>query len=494
MPLILAIDQSTSATKAVLFDEQAAVVDRAARDHAQHCPAPGRVEHDADEIWANVQAVSATLASRHSDIAAVSLANQRETFVVFDRATGQPLRRAIVWQDRRGDAICRSLTEQGRGDLVRQRTGLTLDGYFSGSKIRRLLDDEPDVRAALASGRAVVGTIDAYLVHRLTSGRVCAGDSTNASRTLLFDIDRLAWDADLCDLFGVPPSALPEVRESSATFGETSIGGVLPRAVPIVGVIGDSQASLFAQRCFAAGTAKATFGTGTSILFNAGHQRPAAAGSAATALAWVLGGRPTYAVEGMINSSAATIAWLRDRLGLLADAAESEALAASIPDTGGVYLVPAFAGLSPPYAAADARAAIVGLTAHSGRAHIVRAGLEAIGYQVHDVLAMLARQAGVVPAAVFADGGPTRNAFLMQFVADVTGVPLTVSDVAESSALGAAMLGMLGLGWVSSPDDFARWPRTLRSFTPRMPRTEAARLLAGWRDAVRRVELANTAS
>jgi glycerol kinase len=498
MPLILAIDQSTSATKAVLFDEQGTVVDRASRDHAQHCPAPQRVEHDADEIWANVQAVAATLASRNAarlgDIAGVSLANQRETFVVFDRATGEPLRRAIVWQDRRGDAICRLLTEQGRGDLVHRRTGLSLDGYFSGSKIRRLLDEEPDVRAAVASDRAVIGTIDAYLVHRLTNGRTCAGDSTNASRTLLYDIDRLAWDAELCDCFGVPPVALPEVRESAATFGTTDIAGLLPRPVPIVGVIGDSQASLFAQRCFAAGTAKTTFGTGTSILFNAGHERPTAAGAAATALAWVLGGRPTYALEGMINSSAATIAWLRDRLGLIADAAESEAIAASIPDTGGVYLVPAFAGLSPPYAAADARAAIVGLTAHSGREQVVRAGLEAIGYQVRDVLAMLAGQAGVLPAAVFADGGPTRNAFLMQFVADITGVELAVTDVPESSALGAAMMGMLGLGWVGSPSEFASLPRSLRTFRPRMLAADVDRLVRGWRDAVRRVELAATDS
>ena len=493
MPLILAIDQSTSATKAVLFDEHGGVVDRESRDHAQHCPAPQRVEHDAAEIWRNVQAVVALLTSRHAgrlhEIAGISLANQRETFVVFDRVTGEPLRRAIVWQDRRGDEICRQLAGQGASDLVHRRTGLSLDGYFSGSKIRRLLDDEPEVRAALASGRAVVGTIDAYLVHRLTNGRVCAGDSTNASRTLLFDIDRLAWSADLCECFGVSPTALPEVRESAAIYGETSVAGVLPHTVPLVGVIGDSQASLFAQRCFAAGTSKATFGTGTSILFNAGHERPTTTGAAATALAWVLRGRPTYALEGMINSSAATIAWLRDRLGLFADAAESEALATSVPDNGGVYLVPAFAGLSPPYAAVDARAAIVGLTAHSGRENVVRAGLEAIGYQVHDVLAMLAQQAGVVPEAVFADGGPTRNAFLMQFVADITGVDLTVTDVPEASALGAAMMGMLGLGWYSSTDEFSRLPRSLRTFRPRMPRAEADRLLAGWRDAVRRVEL-----
>ncbi|MFM7243131.1 MAG: glycerol kinase [Planctomycetaceae bacterium] len=493
MPLILAIDQSTSATKAVLFDHQGCVIDRAARDHAQHCPAPGCVEHDAEEIWANVQAVVATVATRHAnrlaDIAGISLANQRETFVVFDRATGRPLRRAVVWQDRRGDDLCRRLAEQGSADLVHRRTGLSLDGYFSGSKIRRLAEDEPAVRDALARGRAIVGTIDAYLVHRLTDGRVCAGDSTNASRTLLFDIDRLAWDTELCALFRVPVAALPEVRHSAAAFGETTVGGVLPRPIPIIGVIGDSQASLFAQRCIAPGTVKATFGTGTSILLNAGHRRPHGAGPAATALAWVIAERPTYALEGMINSSAATIAWLRDRLGLIADAAESEAVATSVPDNGGVYLVPAFAGLSPPYAAATARAAIVGLTSHSGRAQVVRAGLEAIGYQVRDVLAMLAGQAGVAPAAVFADGGPTRNAFLMQFVADVTGVELAVTDVPESSALGAAMMGMLGLGWQASPAGFSELPRSVTTYRPRMPGADVERLVRGWHEAVRRVEL-----
>jgi glycerol kinase len=493
MPLILAIDQSTSATKAVLFDDLGCVIDRASRDHVQHCPAPQRVEHDADDIWANVRAVVATLLERNrpavGDIAGISLANQRETFVVFDRATGRPLRRAVVWQDRRGDDICRRLAEQGRGDLVQLRTGLSLDGYFSGSKIRRLVEDEPETRDALAQGRAIVGTIDAYLVHRLTDGRVCAGDSTNASRTLLFDIDRLAWDAELCELFRVPPSALPEVRESAAAFGETTVGGLLPRPIPIIGVLGDSQASLFAQRCVAPGTVKATFGTGTSILLNAGHRRPLATGPAATALAWVVAARPTYALEGMINSSAATIAWLRDRLGLIADAADSEAVATSVPDNGGVYLVPAFSGLSPPYAAASARAAIVGLTSHSGREQVVRAGLEAIGYQVRDVLAMLAGQAGVTPAAVCADGGPTRNAFLMQFVADVTGVELAVSDVPESSALGAAMMGMLGLGWQASPEAFAELPRSVTTYQPRMPGADVERLVRGWHEAVRRVEL-----
>lgn len=493
MPLLLAIDQSTSATKAVLFDDTGAVVDRESRPHAQHAPEPQRVEHDAAEIWENVRSVTGAIARRQSDrldeLAGVSLANQRETFVVFDRGTGAPLRRAIVWQDRRGDDLCRRLVTDGSEAIVRGRTGLSLDGYFSGSKIRWLIDHEPAVAAALAKGTAVIGTMDAYLVHRLTDGRICAGDSTNASRTLLYDIDRLRWDDELCTLFGVSAAMLPEVRQSGATFGETDVGGSLPRRVPVVGVMGDSQASLFAQRCFEPGSGKATFGTGTSILLNVGGRRPASSGGAVTALAWVLGGQPTYALEGLINSSSATVAWLQDQLGLIADAAESESLARAVDDTGGVFLVPAFAGLSPPYSRGDARAAIIGLTTHSRREHVVRAALEAIAFQIHDVLEMLAAQGGVTLATVFADGGPTRNDFLMQFVADVTGVELTVTNVPESSALGAAMAGMLGLGWVASPAEFARLPRSLRSFTPHMPRADVDRLLAGWRDAVRRVVL-----
>lgn len=492
MPLILAIDQSTSATKVVLFDERGVVIDREARQHAQHYPGPGRVEHDASEIWGNLRNVTAAIASRQAarfgDVACVSLANQRETFVVFDRQTGRPLSPAIVWQDRRGDEICRELAATD-GDRIRRRTGLALDGYYSGSKIRWLVEHAPEVRAALEAGTAVVGTIDAYLVHRLTDAAVCATDSTNASRTLLYDTDLLCWDAGLCELFGVSPAMLPEARESFASFGDTDVDGILPRRVPIVGVMGDSQASLFAQRCFTPGTAKATFGTGTSILFNMGGSAPSASGRAGVALAWVKDGRPTYALEGLVNSSSATIAWLRDQLGLVRDAAECEGLARAVPDNGGVYLVPAFAGLSPPYTKADARAAILGLTAHTQREHVVRAGLEAIGYQIRDVLDMLARDAGVAAATLFADGGPTRNSFLMQFVADITGVELVVTDLLESSALGAAMAGMLGMGWYASLDEIAALPSNLLFYRPSLPRADADRLLAGWHAAIRRVEL-----
>ncbi|MEQ2008984.1 MAG: glycerol kinase GlpK [Limisphaerales bacterium] len=489
MSPILALDQSTSATKAVLFDATGALLAKSSRDHRQIYPQPGRVEHDAEEIWQNVLAVLRDLAARHdlSQLAGLSLTNQRETIVVFDRQTGQPLHHALVWQDRRGDALCQKLREQGREKLVQARTGLKIDTYFSASKLAWLIENKPDLAAKLRDGSAVIGTMDAYLIHRLTGGSVFATDHTNASRTLLFDITALRWDAELCDLFGVPMSALPEVRESASHFGETNADGALPRRVPIVGVMGDSQASLFAQRCFAPGATKATFGTGTSVLLNIGSQFKPARQGTVTALAWVHKGTPTYASEGIINFSAATVAWLKDQLGLIHDAAETEALALAVPDNGGVYLVPAFSGLSAPYWSPDARAAIVGMTAHTRREHIVRAALESIAYQLRDVLDMMRGEAGVGLQSLHADGGPTRNQFLMQFTADLTGVELSVADVTESSAWGAAMNGLLALGEFESLDELAALPRSTRTYSPRMPAAEAKRLHTGWLAAVKRI-------
>jgi glycerol kinase len=491
MTHILAIDQSTSATKAVLFDAAGQVVDKAVREHRQIYPQPGWVEHDAEEIWQNVVAVVGELAGRQRDklasAAGLAITNQRETIVVFGRGTGRPLANAIVWQCRRGDAICRELDEAGRADVVQRKTGLKLDTYFSASKLKWLIRERSEIRAKLASGEALIGTIDAYLIYRLTGGQVFATDSTNASRTLLYDVGRLQWDDELCGLFDVPRQALPEVRESSAQFGETDVLGTLPARLPIRGVMGDSQASLFAQRCYEPGDAKATFGSGTSVLLNVGQDfRPSSAG-AVVALAWVLKGRPTYALEGIINYSSATIAWLKDQLGLIGDAAETDALARSVDDNGGVYLVPAFSGLSAPYWNADARAAIVGMTAHTHKAYVVRAALEAIAYQIRDVLDMMRAAAGVAPRMLYADGGPTRNEFLMQFTADITGVELVVADVPESSPLGAAMAGLLGLGIVGSPDELAKLPRTTRTYRPQMSAEEVERLRAGWKASVKRV-------
>jgi glycerol kinase len=491
MSLILAIDQSTSATKAVLFDATGKILDRASREHRQIYPRPGWVEHDAGEIWRNVLTVLREVAGRNQrrlpQLAGLSLTNQRETVVVFDRATGRPLHHALVWQDRRGNDICRKLHAQGHEDWVRRQTGLKIDPYFSASKLKWLAAEKPEIAARLKQGDAVIGTMETYLIHRLTGGKVFATDFTNASRTLLFDIGQLRWDEKLCQLFNVPPEALPEVRESAAHFGATDAGGILPKPVPIIGVMGDSQASLFAQNCFKPGAAKATFGTGTSVLLNAGGTfRPAGNGSV-TALAWVWRGRPTYAFEGLINYSAATISWLQHQLGLIQDPSEVEKLARSIQDNGGVYLVPAFAGLSAPCWAPGARAAIVGLTAHTSKAHLVRAALEAISYQIRDVLDMMRDGANLKLKTLHADGGPTKNKFLMQFTADLTRTELKVAEVTESSAWGAAMNGLLGLGVYSSPDEIAKLPRKQTTFRPRMKAVEVKKLHDGWLAAVKRV-------
>jgi glycerol kinase len=491
MPLLLALDQSTSATKAVLFDAQGKVLDRASRDHKQIYPQPGWVEHDTEEIWQNVLAVIREVAGRNRDklaqLACLSITNQRETILVFDRATGKPLHNAIVWQCRRGDPVCQKLREQGHEDLVRSKTGLKIDTYFSASKLKWLINEKPAIAARLKSGDAVIGTIDAYLVHRLTGGKVFATDHTNASRTLLFDIGKLRWDEELCRLFDVPLRALPEVRESAAQFGDTDAAGALPGRVPIFGVMGDSQASLFAQRCYQPGMAKATFGTGTSVLLNIGNTFRSSEKGAVTALAWVRRGQPTYAFEGIINFSAATIEWLKNQLGLIQSAAETETLARAVEDNGGVYLVPAFAGLSAPYWSPDARAAITGMTAHTRKEHIVRAALESIAYQIRDVLDMMRADAKLELQNLHADGGPTRNKFLMQFTADLTGAELKVSEVAESSAWGAAMNGLLGLGQCKSLDDLAALPREVKSFRPQMPAAKVKQLHAGWQSAVKRV-------
>jgi len=491
MPNILALDQSTSATKAILFDTEGSVLDKASLDHRQIYPQPGWVEHDAEEIWNNTLAVIRQLTARNTDklasLAGLSITNQRETILVFDRRTGKPLHNALVWQDRRGTPLCDELRHQGNDEWVRRKTGLKIDTYFSASKLKWLVREKPEIARQLESGEAVVGTIDAYLIHRLTQGNVFATDHTNASRTLLYDIGELCWDEKLCALFDVPLKALPEVRESFAHFGETDAGGALPGPLPICGVLGDSQASLFAQRCYQPGMAKATFGTGTSVMLNIGHTWRLSDQGAVSALAWVHKGKPTYAFEGLINYSAATIAWLKDQLGLIQSAAESETLARAVEDNGGVYLVPAFAGLSAPYWNSDARAAIIGMTSFTKKEHIVRAALESIAYQIRDVLDMMRPDAGVTLKALHADGGPTRNEFLMQFTADMANVELKVSDVPESSALGATLAGCLGLGVHQTFEDLIALPRETRSYHPKLDPGTVRQLHEGWRAAVKRV-------
>jgi glycerol kinase len=491
MPFHLAIDQSTSATKALVYDVGGHLVDKEASEHRQIYPRPGWVEHDAEEIWQNTLSAARRLAARtpaqFTDLACLSLTNQRETIVVFDRATGKPLHNAIVWQCRRGDAICRELADAGHGDRITQLTGLRLDTYFSASKLKWLVRDQPELAGQLARGDALVGTIDTYLIYRLTGGSVFATDRTNASRTLLYDIGSLRWDQWLCERFEVPLSALPEVRESSALFGETTLAGLLPRPLPICGVMGDSQASLFAQRCFRPGMAKVTFGTGSSVLLNIGSNLRFSKSGAVSTIAWVHRGEPVYCLEGIINYSAATVAWLKDQLGLIQSARESAALAAAVPDNGGVYLVPAFAGLSAPYWSQTARAAIIGLTAHSNRNHVVRAAEESIAYQLRDVMEMMKSDAGVALRCIYADGGPTADQFLMQFTADMLGLELRVANIPDCSPLGAVLAGMLGQGLLSDLDQLNSLPREFATFRPAMSADLVERNYAGWKLAVNRV-------
>ncbi|MCJ7544740.1 MAG: glycerol kinase GlpK [Phycisphaerae bacterium] len=493
MKYILAIDQSTSATKAILFDTTGAVVDKASVSHPQHYPRPGWVEHDAEELFANtltaIRQVMDRQRGKAADIGCLSITNQRETFVVFDRKTGKPLHRAIVWQCRRGDEICAALRREGHEDRIRRLTGLKIDSYFPAAKIRWLLEAKPDIRKALQTGKALVGTIDAYLVHRLTGGRVFATDSTNASRTLLFDIHRMRWDEGLCELFAVPVGALPEVRDSDGRYGETDGGGAIGRAVPICGVMGDSQASLFAHRCYTPGSAKVTFGTGSSILLNVGDQPRHSAGGTVTTVAWVVARQAVYAFEGIIHCTGATIAWLKDQLALIADPAETETLARGLSDNGGVYLVPAFVGLGAPYWNQDARAAIVGLTQHSTRAHVARAALESIAYQIKDALDDMAAEAGTPLDAIRGDGGMVANRFLMQFVADVLRIPVVASQVAELSPLGAALAGAVGMGVYKGLADLAKLDLGTVEYAPAMDARTAAAYVEGWKHAVRRVLL-----
>lgn len=491
MSLFLAVDQSTSATKALLFTAAGNLLDQVSLSHRQIYPKPGWVEHDADEIYTNTLQAARRLLEANPEAArrlvAISLTNQRETFVVFERGTGRPLYNAIVWQCRRGEANCRRLVEAGHADFVRERTGLLIDTYFPASKIQWLLDERPDLRRKVEDGSALIGTIDAYLIYRLTGGQVFATDHTNASRTLLYDIDRLDWNPDLAALFNLPLSALPEVRESSACFGETTLEGALPRPLPINGVMGDSQAALFAQRCFTPGSAKVTFGTGSSILLNLGAEKRLSRQGIVTAIGWVLNGRPTYAFEGITNFTGATIQWLRDQLQLIENAEETEALAASVADSAGVYLVPAFVGLSAPYWRPDARAGILGLTPGATKAHVVRAALESIAYIVNDVLRLMAQEAGLGLDSIHADGGAVRNRFLMQFVADISRLNVRASTLPELSALGAVFAGALGLGLYTSLDELASLPAGFVEYDPELPEAQADVLVDGWLRAVHQV-------
>ncbi len=482
MTSILALDQGTTGSTALVIAEDGRVLSRAYREFTQHFPAPGMVEHDAEEIWrVTLETAREVLQAAGEAPEAIGITNQRETIVVWDRETGTPLHRALVWQDRRTAPRCRELKAELGDAYVASRTGLVWDPYFSGTKIEWLLQEVPDLRVRAEAGDAVFGTIDSWLVWRLTSGQAFVTDHTNASRTLLYDIQQFDWSQELLDLFGVPRASLPEIRRSSETVGVTD-PGLFGSEIPIAGIAGDQQAALFGQGCWGAGQAKCTYGTGAFLLMTAGADRPAVPDDAGvlTTVACDAAGQPTYALEGSIFIAGAAIQWLRDGLGIIGDATDTEALAAGVADTGGVYFVPAFVGLGAPHWEAEARGTVVGITRGTERAHIVRAALEAMAYSTRDVLEMMTGVSGVRLEQLKADGGAAANDWLMQFQADTLGVRVARPDIVETTALGAAGLAGLAVGvWQSAEDFIAN--RTYRWFEPGESGDEG---YAGWRRAV----------
>jgi len=481
---VLAIDQGTTSTRAILFDSDARVVATAQRELEQHYPGLGWVEHDPERIWQDALSVTreALSGARAGQVAAMGIANQRETIVVWDRSTGEPIHRAIVWQDRRTADECERLRAEGAEPLIRERAGLLVDPYFSATKIAWILDQVPGARARAERGELACGTVDCFLLWRLTGGAVHATDVTNASRTSLFDIHRQRWDDDLCRLFRVPAELLPEVRDNSGEFGRTA-PGLFETQLPITGMAGDQQAALFGQACFAPGMAKSTYGTGCFILVNTGTEAVESRHRLLTTPAYRLGGQTTYALEGSIFVAGAAIKWLRDGLGVIAQASDTDSMATRVPDSHGVYLVPAFVGLGAPYWDPNARGALFGLTLDATGAHLARAALEAVAYQTFDLIEAMAGD-GAQLAGMRIDGGMTANAWLCQFLADIVQLPVERPQNVETTALGAAFLAGLAAGVWDSLDDLSRIWKQRDGFAPAMAEDRRERLVRGWRSAV----------
>ena len=490
MRFVVAIDQGTTGTTVLVLDRRGRLAGRAYREFTQHFPKPGWVEHDAEEIWRVTLAVlrrACRLArARGRDIAAIGITNQRETTLLWDRRTGRPVHRAIVWQDRRTADQCEALRAAGAEELVRRKTGLVLDPYFSATKVGWLLGHVRGAGERAARGELCFGTIDAWLVWKLTGGAVHATDPTNASRTLLYDINERAWDPELCRLFGVPDSLLPEVRPSSGPVGDAT-PDVLGAPVPIAGIAGDQQSALFGQGCTEPGMAKNTYGTGCFLLMHTGARPVTSAHGLLTTVACDARGGPAYALEGAVFMAGAAIQWLRDGLGLLGTAAESERHARSVDDSLGVHVVPAFVGLGAPYWDPEARGAVLGLTRGVTRSHLVRATLESLAFQIRDVADAMAADAGGPLRELRVDGGASANDFLMQFQADLLGVPVERPALIETTAIGAAQLAGLAVGFWRTPKELAAMRRKDRRFRPRMPALRREALYRDWQDAVRRV-------
>jgi glycerol kinase len=480
--MILALDQGTTSSRAILFDKTGAIRASAQREFTQFFPEPGWVEHDAMEIWETQRDVARKVAAQSGNaLRGIGITNQRETVVVWDRRTGEPVSRAIVWQDRRTASTCEELKAAGAGQRIQEKTGLIIDAYFSATKLRWILDHVPGARNRAKRGELAFGTVDSWLVWNLSGGAKHVTDVTNASRTMLWNIHTARWDEELLDLFSIPQAVLPEVVSSSGIIAEAPEFGV-----PIAGIAGDQQAALFGQCCFEPGMAKNTYGTGCFMLLNTGSQPVSSRNQLLTTAAWRIDGKMEYALEGSVFIAGAVVQWLRDGLRLIDSSSEVETLAASVADTGGVYFVPAFVGLGAPYWDSAARGAICGLTRGTSAAHLARAALESIAHQSADVLSAMEADAGFPVQELRVDGGASRNDTLMQFQSDLLGVPVVRAQTAETTALGAAFLAGLALGqWRDSPDLSSTWSVS-RTFSPQMSSVEREERRSRWSEAVAR--------
>lgn len=486
---VMALDQGTTSSRCILFDEKGLIVTSAQKEFTQIYPKAGWVEHDPMEIWSSQVSVAAEAMAKvnasASDVAAIGITNQRETTVVWDKRTGVPVYNAIVWQCRRTSEMCDELRAQGFDKVVRAKTGLVLDAYFSGTKVKWILDNVEGARAEAEAGNLLFGNIDTWLIWNLTKGQTYVTDYSNASRTLLFNIHELKWDEEILETLNIPKSMLPEVKPSSCVYGHTD-SSILGGEIAIAGAAGDQQAALFGQTCYAPGTAKNTYGTGCFMLMNTGEKAIESTKGLLTTIAWGIDGKVEYALEGSVFIAGAAIQWLRDELKMIDNAADSEAYATAVEDTNGVYVVPAFVGLGAPYWDQYARGTIVGLTRGAKKEHLIRATLEALAYQTNDVLKAMQEDSGITLKALKVDGGACANNFLMQFQSDILGVQVDRPEVIETTALGAAYLAGLAVGYWKSKEEVSQNWAISRSFTPAMEEEKRAGLLNGWHTAVRR--------
>ncbi len=492
MKYILSLDQGTTSSRAILFDQNGQMHSVSQKEFRQYYPQPGWVEHNAMEIWETQLEVAREAIAKQGispeDIAAIGITNQRETSILWDKRNGKPVYHAIVWQCRRTAPYCNSLQEAGWTEKIRKKTGLLIDAYFSATKIRWILQNVPEARELADSGNLLFGTIDTWLIWNLTGGQVHATDYSNASRTMLFNIHTLEWDKELLELFEIPAGILPEVRPSSGIFGNT-LPLLFGAAIPIAGTAGDQQSALFGQACFSPGTAKNTYGTGGFLLMNTGDKPVSSKNGLVTTIAWGLDGKITYALEGSIFVAGAAIQWLRDELKLISSAEETETLCQEVEDTCGVYFVPAFVGLGAPYWDPYARGILTGLTRGANRCHIVRATVESMAYQTYDVLHAMEQDAGIPLAELRVDGGAAANTFLLQFQSDITGVPVLRPSVLETTALGAAYLAGLAVGYWKDLTEIRRNWQVSCAFSPEASHEDAGKKMAGWHHAVKQARL-----